>query len=141
MPLPSSSSRETAFGRSPTISAANLQLNNICLERGRGGEGGEEREGERGREEREGRRGREGKGEGGEKRGDEKVYQLKNQLPTCGMELSQGDGTNLVFHPLFFLKLIQNLQRFLHLILNRTSKLKNTTLFSHAPVNFSATLG
>ena len=67
MPLPSSSSRETAFGRSPTISAANLQLNNICLERGRGGEGGEEREGERGREREEGGREREGR-EGGEER-------------------------------------------------------------------------
>lgn len=59
MSLPSSSRRETAWGRrSPAISAANLQLNNVCLERrGRGeGEGKERGEGEeeRGRGKREG---------------------------------------------------------------------------------------
>lgn len=58
MSLPSSSRRETAWGRrSPAISAANLQLNNVCLERrGRGEERGRGK-----REEREGRR------EGGER--------------------------------------------------------------------------
>lgn len=53
MSLPSSSRRETAWGRrSPAISAANLQLNNVCLERRGEGEGKERGEG--GEREREG---------------------------------------------------------------------------------------